>query len=135
MSDLTHKQQLFIKEYLVDLNATKAAIRAGYSKKTARKIGSENLTKPDIQIELRKHISKRSDKLQTSSEEVLKELLITFESCKLPTPVLDRKGKPTGRFQFDNASAIRCLELIGRHLGMFKRQQGPPRPSGRVVIV
>ncbi len=46
--NLTDKQQRFVAEYLVDLNATQAAIRAGYSEKTARSVGSENLTKPDI---------------------------------------------------------------------------------------
>lgn len=45
---LTPKQQRFVAEYAIDLNATQAAIRAGYSEKTARAIGSENLTKPDI---------------------------------------------------------------------------------------
>ena len=45
---LTDKQEMFCREYLVDLNATQAAIRAGYSDKTARSVGNENLTKPDI---------------------------------------------------------------------------------------
>src|SRR5580704_12855584 len=45
---MTPKQTRFVSEYLIDLNATKAAIRAGYSKKTAKSIGQENLTKPDI---------------------------------------------------------------------------------------
>ena len=45
---LTAKQQRFIEEYLIDLNATQAAIRAGYSPKTAREIGAENLSKPHI---------------------------------------------------------------------------------------
>ena len=49
MSNFTPKQARFVEEYLVDLNATQAAIRAGYSKKTARQVASENLTKPDIQ--------------------------------------------------------------------------------------
>ena len=49
---LNDKQEMFCREYLVDLNATQAAIRAGYSDKTARKIGSENLTKPDIGMRL-----------------------------------------------------------------------------------
>ncbi len=48
MTELTPKQQLFVDEYLIDLNATKAAIRAGYSEKTAYSIGQENLNKPDI---------------------------------------------------------------------------------------
>ena len=45
---LTARQQRFVDEYLVDLNATQAAIRAGYSKKTAKSVGHENLTKPDV---------------------------------------------------------------------------------------
>ncbi len=45
---LTQKQQRFVDEYLVDLNATQAAVRAGYSEQTARRIGPENLSKPDI---------------------------------------------------------------------------------------
>lgn len=48
MSKLTDKQQKFCEEYLIDLNATQAAIRAGYSEKTAKEIGCENLTKPNI---------------------------------------------------------------------------------------
>ena len=48
-SQLTAKQERFVQEYLVDLNATQAAIRAGYSRKTAYSIGEENLKKPDIQ--------------------------------------------------------------------------------------
>lgn len=60
---LTDKQKRFCEEYLVDLNATQAAIRAGYSEKTARSIANENLTKPDIQNyiqELQKEISDRN---------------------------------------------------------------------------
>jgi len=60
---LTDKQQRFCEEYMVDLNATQAAIRAGYSEDTARSIGSENLTKPDIQnriSELKAELSKRT---------------------------------------------------------------------------
>jgi len=49
---LTEKQLAFVDEYLVDLNATQAAIRAGYSSDTAASIGHENLTKPEIQIEI-----------------------------------------------------------------------------------
>ena len=49
MKKLTPKQERFVDEYLLDLNATQAAIRAGYSKRSARAIGAENLTKPNIQ--------------------------------------------------------------------------------------
>jgi phage terminase small subunit len=52
--NMTPKQTRFIDEYLIDLNATQAAIRAGYSKKTARQMGTENLSKPYIKVELEK---------------------------------------------------------------------------------
>lgn len=64
---LTHKQRVFIDEYLRDFNATQAAIRAGYSEKTAYSIGSENLTKPEIKAE----IDAKMAELQMSVEEAL----------------------------------------------------------------
>jgi phage terminase small subunit len=54
--ELNEKQRLFVIEYLKDFNATQAAINAGYSKKTARSIGQENLTKPDIQAEISRQV-------------------------------------------------------------------------------
>lgn len=71
---LTEKQQLFCDEYLIDLNATQAAIRAGYSEKTARKIGSENLTKPDIRAYIEKRLAEKEDALIAKQDEVLKYL-------------------------------------------------------------
>lgn len=68
---LTPKQAMFVKEYLVDLNATQAAIRAGYSKKTAEAIGLENLGKPRIQTEINKAIAERSERTEIKADDVL----------------------------------------------------------------
>lgn len=68
---LTAKQQLFVKEYLVDLNATQAAIRAGYKEKTARAMGAENLTKPNIQAAIAEQMDKRAAKVEITAEQVL----------------------------------------------------------------
>lgn len=78
---LTPKQQRFVEEYLVDLNATQAAIRAGYSRKTARKIGSENLSKPDIQAALTAAMEGRSKRCEFDADRVLLELkrIATFD--------------------------------------------------------
>ena len=70
---LTAKQQRFIEEYMVDLNATQAAIRANYSKKTAQRTGSENLSKPLIIAEIVKKRNKLTFKAEISRERVLKE--------------------------------------------------------------
>lgn len=68
---MTPKQKLFCDEYLVDLNATQAAIRAGYSKKTAKVIGNENLTKPYIQEYIQKNREKLGKKLEITKEMIL----------------------------------------------------------------
>lgn len=75
MSDkLTPKQSLFVKEYLIDLNATQAAIRAGYSPKTAQVIGGENLLKPLIKAAVDKAIAERSERTQIDADWLLKRL-------------------------------------------------------------
>ena len=71
---LTPKQEMFCKEYLIDLNATQAAIRAGYSEKTARSVGQENLTKPDIQERVQQLMEERSNRVQLEADEVMWEL-------------------------------------------------------------
>lgn len=74
MTKLTAKQQRFCDEYLIDLNATQAAIRAGYSKKTAKQIGQENLTKPVIKEYIGKRMQEKEDALIATQDEVMKYL-------------------------------------------------------------
>ncbi|RRV49569.1 terminase small subunit [Pseudomonas sp. p106] len=71
---LTSKQQRFVDEYLIDLNATQAAIRTGYSKKTARQMGTENLSKPVIQEAIAREMEARSGRVAITQDMVLKEL-------------------------------------------------------------
>lgn len=69
---LTPKQELFVKEYLVELNATQAAIKAGYSKKTAEVIGFENLRKPKIQAAIQAAMDQRAERTEIKADDVLK---------------------------------------------------------------
>jgi len=71
----TDKQEMFCREYLIDLNATQAAIRAGYSDNTARKIGSENLTKPDIAQRIIDLKSERNERVEVNADYVLRRLV------------------------------------------------------------
>lgn len=71
---LTPKQRRFVAEYLVDLNGTKAAIRAGYSKKTAYSIGSENLRKPEVKEEIAKAQLNRELRTEITQDRILTEL-------------------------------------------------------------
>ena len=75
MANLTPKQQRFVEEYLIDLNATQAAIRAGYSEKTAKEIGSENLTKPNVAKAIQEAQNKRTEQTQIDAAYVLKRLV------------------------------------------------------------
>lgn len=68
---LTDLQRKFVKEYLIDLNATQAAIRAGYSEKTAYSIGQENLKKPQISAAIQAAINKRAEKTEITADKVL----------------------------------------------------------------
>lgn len=70
---LTAKQQRFVEEYLIDLNATQAAIRAGYSKKTARQIGEQNLSKLDIAAAIDSAKQERSDRTEITQDMVLRK--------------------------------------------------------------
>ena len=67
---MTEKQKLFCEEYLIDLNATQAALRAGYSEKTAYSIGNENLKKPEIQEYIQKRLKEKEDALIAKQDEV-----------------------------------------------------------------
>ena len=71
---LTAKQQRFCDEYLIDLNATQAAIRAGYSEKSARQMATENMAKPSIKEYIEKRMDEKEKKLIADQDEVLKYL-------------------------------------------------------------
>ena len=87
---LTPKQQRFVEEYLLDLNATQAAIRAGYSKKTARNIASENMAKPDIQQAITTATRERSEATRIDAAWVLRRL--TDEATADLAELYDKDG-------------------------------------------
>lgn len=116
---LTKKQAAFVKEYLIDLNATQAAIRAGYSEATATEMGYENLTKPHIKQAVEDAMNKRSEKLEITAEYVLTSLKEVADRCMQAVPALDKEGNPTGDYYFEHSGANKALELLGKHLKLF----------------
>ncbi|MBS1988744.1 terminase small subunit [Candidatus Dependentiae bacterium] len=124
MGALKDKQEIFCKEYLKDLNGTQAAIRAGYSEKTANRIASEILSKPVIRTRIKELMDERSKNILIDSEYVVSSLINVATRCQQGEPVMvwDPEAKcmkETGEWQFDSTGANRALELIGKHLGMF----------------
>ena len=130
MTALRPKQQLFIEEYLIDLNATRAAIRAGYSEKTARQMGTENLSKPVIQAAIQEAFQARSDRTNATQDWVLERLEENVERAMGRVPVLDREGNETGEWTYQGSVANRSLELLGKHLGMFPNRTEVSGPDG-----
>lgn len=111
----------FCKEYLIDLNGAQAAIRAGYSEKTAKEIASENLTKPNIVEYIQKQMDKRAEKTEINAEYVLKTIKSTIERCSQAEPVMIN-GEPSGEYKFDAASVLKGCELLGKHLKLFSEK-------------
>jgi phage terminase small subunit len=117
--ELTDKQKRFCEEYLIDLNATQAAIRSGYSEKTAKEIGYEHLTKPHIAAYIEEKQKKLEKKTEITQEWVLNNLKKIAERCMQQEAMTDKDGNFEGVFKFEASGANKALELIGRHLGMF----------------
>lgn len=106
---LTPKQERFVQEYLVDLNATQAAIRAGYSAKTASRIGPELLGKTCISEAIQKAIKKREKRTEVTQDYVIEKLREIAEKDASDGPESDLKY----------SSKIKALELLGKHVGAF----------------
>ncbi len=115
---MTPKQQCFVEEYLVDLNATQAAIRAGYSAKNADKIGPELLGKTRVAEAIAEAIQARSKRTELDQDWIIKQLKGVYEASIEGRPVCDKDGNEKG-FSFNPSAANKALELLGRHLGMF----------------
>jgi phage terminase small subunit len=113
---LTPKQTLFVQEYLVDLNATQAAIRAGYSAKTANVIAAQNLSKLNIQQAVQEAQQNRAQRVRRTADDVLTDILR-----------IGRKAEETGEF----GPALKAAELEGKHLGLFTDKLDH---SGEVLI-
>lgn len=126
MAGLTEKQKRFVDEYLVDLNATAAAKRAGYSEKTADRIGPKLVVKSCVSKAIQERMQAREERVNITQDYVLGNLTEIVERCMQRRPVLNMGGKQVqdeegnNLWAFDAKGANRALELLGKHLGMFK---------------
>lgn len=108
MVKLTPKQELFVREYLIDFNGTRAAIAAGYSEDSARQIGSENLSKPYIVEAIASQAKERTESAEITTEYVLKTIKSIADDCA-------NKIEDTYQPQV----ALKGLELLGKYLKLF----------------
>lgn len=141
---LTPKQARFVEEYLIDLNASAAARRAGYSERTADAIGRENLGKPTVANAIQARMKVRAEKIEITQERIVRELaLIAFGSKRtvmswgpggvvlkdsetltddeaaVVSEVKETTSATGGSLSLKTHDKVKALELLGKHVGMF----------------
>lgn len=149
---MTERQKRFCNEYLIDLNATQAAIRAGYSAKTAYSIGNENLTKPEIQEYIQHRLDEKEDALIAKQDEVLKTLTRIMRREELETVVVTCKKRKAyyddnGKKVIDDAEepvmvsvptkvsdTNKAAEMLGKYYALFTDKTQIDGGSAVVII-
>lgn len=147
MRKLTPKQQRFVDEYLVDLNATQAAIRAGYSKKTANEQGARLLANVSVQGAIAERMKARQERVEITQDRVLAELAkiafgdqravmewgptgvklldsktLTDDQAAMVAEVSETVTAAGGTLKLKTHDKVGALKLLGEHLGMFKQR-------------
>jgi len=138
---LNEKQEMFCQEYLVSLNGTQAYLTvykdATYN--TARTQASKLLAEPNIYARIKELIEARKDRVQVSQDFVIRGLIEVANKCQQATPVMvfdpiekcmvqaqSAEGEPI--YEFDSSGANRALELLGKHLGTFEKDNNQKKP-------
>lgn len=160
MHKLTPKQAQFVQEYLVDLNATQAALRAGYSEKTAKQQGARLLTKVDVQAALQEAMAAREERTEITQDRVIAELakvafgdrrkLMTWgpkgvelkdsgtlsdDAAAMVSEVSETETQFGGTIKLKTHDKVKALELLGRHLGIFDDSLKLTGPRGGPIEV
>ena len=142
--DLNRRQQLFCEEYVIDLNATKAAVKAGYSEKTAYSQGHELLKKPEIKEYIASLIDLRREVTRVTQERVLREFArlafgdrrktaswgwlgldlknsddLTEDEAAMISEIREKRGPNGVSIEVKYYDKIKALEALGKYLGMF----------------
>jgi len=115
-SQLSSKMALFVEEYMIDLNASEAVLRAGYKTKTPNRLGTELLRHPLVSASISKRKETRSNRLELTADYVLTKLVDIVEKSE---------DNPT--------AALRGLELLGKHLGLYRDRQEISGPDGGAI--
>ena len=114
---LTEKQRRFIDEYLIDLNATQAAIRAGYSAKTAEQQGFQLLKKTLVSNGISARMKDREKRTEITQDSVMRDIEEIKRNAMQSIP-----NESGNLVMVNHASALKAAELQGKHLGMFKER-------------
>ncbi len=120
---LTPKQQRFVEEYLVDLNATQAAIRAGYAPKNADKQGSQLLGKPRVSEAIQEAMKKRSKRTEITQDKVLNE--IASNAFQVASDLSESELK--------HSSKAKYLDMLCKCLGMYEKKENEEDSEVQII--
>lgn len=139
LAELSPKEERFCQEYVLDYNGTKAAIRTGYKKSNAASQATRLLKKAEVSARVRELQREMAERLALSQDFVVTQLIETYNQCKEATPVMrynydTGEMEETGMYQFDGKNALKALELLGKHLGMFDKQRKDQVPEGVQIV-
>lgn len=148
MGSLNAKQEAFCREYIIDLNGTQAAIRAGYSEKTAQEQSSRLLSNVKVSDRVAELKRERSSRVQIDADWVLMAAKRVYDRCMQEEPVLEKDGTHVmcktesgdiaAAYTFNAAGANKALETIGKHVAVnaFAEKQSDDRQEQitRVVV-
>lgn len=138
---LEPREEQYCHEYLLDLNQTQAAIRAGYAESNARAQASRLMTKANILTRIAELKAARVERVKVDSDWVLRRLVAISDKCMEPEPIMVfspadkcmvQKQNESGEllFEFNAAGANKATELIGKHLGFFEEHNKQKAPTG-----
>lgn len=114
--ELTHKQQAFVQEYLVDLNASQACLRAGYKTKNPNRMGTELLHHPKVRLLIEQEMAKRKERMEFSADFLLAKLMSIINDDDVRT-----------------SDTLRAIELAGKSIALWKERQEMSGPDGGAI--
>lgn len=138
---LTPKQERFVEEYLIDLNAAAAAIRAGYSDKTAEQIGYQLLQKTSVVNAIAEKKAERSKRMAMTADDVVRAIERQYQICSTcyekvdfeGNPVVDPMGRPV-LLQVDATAANKALDMLMKHHGGYERDNRRELAGGLTFV-
>lgn len=135
MSALSGKKERFCQEYIIDYIGKEAAIRAGYSETSAKQQAYRLLQQQDIRERIRELQEEQVKRLGVSQDFVVAQLMDVYQCCRGTRPLMEwdyetHEMVETGQYAFNSKGALKALEMIGKHLGMFEKKGKTQEETG-----